>query len=300
MKTPIVIIIYNRPKKVRKLMNSIKKENKRELFIIADGPKKRCDIQLCRDSLNEIYKVKWKGKKHLIASKKNLGLKKRIKTGLDKVFRIAERAIILEDDCIPSRSFFLFSDKMLNLYKNNRKIAGVTGNNFNNKIIDQTYYFSKYSSIWGWATWRRVWKTVDIKVKFWKKFKNSKNWKKKHLNSVERKFWTEIFDNVYKGNYNSWAYPYLLSNFYRDRLTIVPKNNLVKNVGFDHSATHTKVPYPIYILKNRKLSLNKIKHPTQIKNNIDADWYDFLHVYGGKSKLFPRRILSFVRKQFLN
>ena len=61
---------------------------------------------------------------------------------------------------------FLFCEFFLDKFKNNKKIAGITGNNFQKEKIQETFYYSKFSSIWGWATWRRVWKTYDLKIKF--------------------------------------------------------------------------------------------------------------------------------------
>ena len=190
-----------------------------------------------------------------------------------------------------------FAESLLHHYKNNQKIAGISGNNFNNYDIKHTYYFSKYSSIWGWATWSRVWKTVDINITFWKNFKKTEKWKNKFKDKSELKFWTNIFNDVKNGKFNSWAYPYLLSNFYHNRFTIVPKKNLVTNVGFGKEATNTFKANKIYLLKNNKLNLKKIIHPTIFKNYEEADYYDFLNVYGGKSIKFPRNIYNYFKQQ---
>ena len=299
MNTPLVLFIYNRPKNVKKIILNIRKIKPKKIFVFADGPKNNKDKLNCIKSIQALNKVDWTKEIQIIKNKTNLGLKKNIKKGLDIVFKKCSKAIILEDDCIPNKSFFKFCEIFLDYYKNEKKIAGITGNNFNNLSGYDTYYFSKYSSIWGWATWKRVWETVDINILFWKKFKKSKKWKNYFHDKTECEFWTKIFDDVYDGKYNSWAYPYLLSNFYHQRLTIVPKKNLVENIGFNKNATNTYQKYEIYNQKKNKMSFKNIIHPKIISNNLKADYFDFLNVYGGKKMKFPRNLLNYFKDNFI-
>ena len=289
--SPVVIFIYNRKKETSTLVKRLSKFKFTDVIFIFDGPKNNnIDKQKCLEVQDIIYNLNWNCKIRYIKSKKNLGLKKRISTGLDSVFKLHERAIILEDDCIPNISFFNFCEKFLEEYKNNKKIAGITGNNFQKEKIKETFYFSKFSSVWGWATWRRVWKTYDIKIKFWKKFKHSEEWKNMCSNPTERLFWNKIFDKVYDNKINSWAYSNTLCNWYHNRLTIVPKHNLIKNIGFSHEATNTKKINKIYFPKVKNLQLKKVIYPRFILPNIKADKFHFDFVFGGNSLKFPKNI----------
>lgn len=299
MNTPLVLFVYNRPENVNKIISKLKDIKPKKIFVFADGPKNEKDKLNCEKTIKNLKKIKWSTKIQIIKNKKNLGLKKNVKKGLDFVFNKCSKAIILEDDCIPNKSFFNFCEIFLDYYSNEKKIAGITGNNFNNLSGDETYYFSKYSSIWGWATWKRVWKTVDTNILFWKSFKKSKKWKNYFVDKKELEFWTKIFDDVYAKKYNSWAYPYLLSNFYYKRLTVVPKKNLVVNIGFNKNATNTFKKYDIYNLKSNYISFNKIIHPKKIKNNLEADHYDFLNVYGGKKMKFPRNLFNYFKEKLI-
>lgn len=240
LKTPVVIIVYNRPNLTKKLLNKLSIVKPKNLVIISDGAKPdQKDIKKVLKIKKIVKQINWKCKKLYISSKKNLGLKKRVHSGLNIVFQNYNKAIIFEDDCIPNKSFF-FCEKLLDLYKNNKKISTISGNKFNSIEIKNSYYFSKYSSIWGWASWKRSWNSFDIKIKFWPKYKKSKRWIKDFPDIVERIFWEKKFDKVYNGTIKSWAYPFLLNNFYHRNLTIIPKYNLVKNIGFGVNATHTK------------------------------------------------------------
>jgi len=278
---PIVIIVYNRPFQTKKLLKKLEDVKPKNLIIISDGPKKNSlDIKKNLEVRKITKKINWSCKKIYINSKHNLGLKKRIYTGLNFVFKKFDQAIILEDDCLPNDSFFYFCNKLLKVYKKNKKICSISGNNFNDTRINDSFYFSKYSSIWGWATWKRSWEQFDINIKFWPKYKKSKKWKEDCPDIVERIFWEKIFNKVYKKQINSWAYPYLLNNFYLNRLTIVPKYNLVKNIGFGRNATNTTNYEKLFFPSLRKIQ-KKLKIPKEILQNYRADKIDFGNVYGG-------------------
>ena len=146
---PVVIMVYNRPKQTKRLLKNLEKIKPKNLIIISDGAKKNThDLMKVNKVQNIIKQINWNCKKLYISSKYNLGLKKRIYSGLNIVFRNYNQAIILEDDCIPNKSFFYFCEKLLNIYKNNKKITSISGNNFNSININESYYFSKYSSKW--------------------------------------------------------------------------------------------------------------------------------------------------------
>ena len=295
---PVVIMVYNRPKQTKRLLKNLEKIKPKNLIIISDGAKKNThDLMKVNKVQNIIKQINWNCKKLYISSKYNLGLKKRIYSGLNIVFRNYNQAIILEDDCIPNKSFFYFCEKLLNIYKNNKKITSISGNNFNSININESYYFSKYSSIWGWATWKRSWKKFDIKMKFWPKYRKSQKWKNDCPDIVERTFWEKNFDSVYKGVINSWAYPFLLNNFYHNHLTIVPKYNLVKNIGFGKNATNTNKYEKKFSPMVKNLNQNLII-PKKIIQNVEADILDFGNVFGGGRR--NKQPIKFFYMMYLN
>src|SRR5207248_1893350 len=98
-------------------------------------------------------------------SEVNLGCRKRVWSGLDWAFERTDRAIILEDDCLPDQSFFQFCEELLEKYADNPQVMHIGGTNFQQDnptfSIAQSYYFSHIAQIWGWATWKRAWKKYD-------------------------------------------------------------------------------------------------------------------------------------------
>ena len=221
---------------------------------------------------------------------KNLGCKKSNLEALNWFFKKEKFGIILEDDCIASVEFFRFCEIMLKKYKNNKKIYCISGSNFQKKSIDDnSYYFSKYSHCWGWATWRDRWQDNDGHISFWQKFKKTNKWNSLHKYKIEKQYWNKIFENVYNGKFDSWAYPWSLSVWKKEGLTITPNANLIKNIGFGEESTHS------LFLKNSIKYLNKnrykakIVHPKKIIANNDADLYVFKNHFQGHKYLWPYR-----------
>ncbi len=118
--TPVAFIIFNRPDKTKKVFEEIRKAKPSKLFIIADGPRKNNDEDnhLCLETRDIVEKIDWDCKVHKDYSNNNIGLRKRVSTGLNWVFEHTEEAIILEDDCVPHPSFFRFCEELLDYYRN--------------------------------------------------------------------------------------------------------------------------------------------------------------------------------------
>jgi len=311
IKTPVVFFIFNRPVITAKTFDIIRKQRPSELFIVADGPREGNseDILKCSEVRNIVEKINWPCMVQRNYSNINLGLKKRISSGLDWVFSNVDRAIILEDDVAPSDSFFHFCEVLLEDFKNDRKIVSITGNNFQDGLIRNhgSYYFSKYSHVWGWATWKRAWDLYEEDIQFWPEWSSSEEWKIHTPDKVERKFWDKIFSDVAIGKINStWDYSWTASIWRQGGLTITPNVNLVKNIGFGKDASHTKNIKSKYSnMETQKLS--RIIHMNEeVTQNIVADKYTFDNHYGGAKLRFPIVILfhiykfslSFIRKYY--
>ena len=75
-KIPILIIIFNRPKKFKKMIQALKKTRPRCIYIFANGPRDNHekDIKLCDDTRNLIKKINWKCKIYTNFKKKILEL----------------------------------------------------------------------------------------------------------------------------------------------------------------------------------------------------------------------------------
>lgn len=280
---PVVFIIFNRPDTAKQVFAEIAKARPKHLLVIADGPRPDHpeDIHSCAAARRVIEDVNWDCEIKTNYSDVNLGCGVRPATGLDWVFQHYEEAIILEDDCLPNPSFFRYCAILLEKYKNEPRVMAISGNNFQRGVKrgEASYYFSRYPHCWGWATWRRAWRHYDFKMSDWSALKHS-FWLKNYVKDrKEATYWEATFDSVYQKNrFDVWDYQWLFACWKSNGLTIIPNLNLVSNIGFSATATHTKDDiYQVANLPAQSMSFPLIE-PNKIERNKEADSFTF-HKY---------------------
>ena len=297
--TPIAYIIFNRPRYTRQTFAAIRAAQPKELFLLADGPRATHpdDSALCAEVQEIVSNIDWPCVVHRNFSPINLGLKGRVSSGLDWVFSQVERAIILEDDCLPHPDFFNFCDELLERYAYDEKVWVITGDNHQQgkRRGEASYFFSHYSDCWGWATWRRAWGHYQGDIAFWPEWRASQQWQDMGLDSVETKFWTDIFSRVHSNSISSsWFYPWLGSIWHGGGITATANVNLVSNIGIGPDATHTialaeQPGAPVS-------ALGTLTHPPKVEINREADLCTFNHRHGGLRLRFPYTLLPLPRR----
>jgi len=270
LNVPLLFLIFNRPDTTQQVFDEIRKAQPAQLFVAADGPRKNqvADHQLCKKTREIIHQVDWDCKVFTRFQDENLGCKHAVSSAIAWFFSNVEEGIILEDDCIPDQSFFRFCQELLEKYRDDERIMMVSGNNFQfgKRRTNYSYYFSKYFHIWGWATWKRAWNYYDVDMKSWPKIKDGR-WLIDILKDKNaEKFWEKIFENTYRGTINTWDFQWVFSCWIQNGLAILPNVNLVKNIGFDGNATHTKGKN-----KQANLSVNSIHFPLKNPEFVIAD-----------------------------
>ena len=171
----------------------------------------------------------------------NLGCRKRISSGLDWVFEQVEETIVLEDDCLPDPSFFRFCEELLEVYRDDERVGIISGDNFQfgRQRTSESYYFSRFAHIWGWASWRRTWQQYDAGMQQWP-FVKEGGWLTDILQDTKMvKYWSKNFDAVFNNKIDTWDYQLVFSIWIQARLNIMPTVNLVSNIGFGADAMHT-------------------------------------------------------------
>ena len=225
----------------------------------------------------------------------NLGCKIRVSSGLDWVFSEVEEAIILEDDCLPHPSFFAFCEELLEKYRNDSRIMQICGSNVlkDQVNIDDSYYFSKYGPIWGWASWRRAWQYYDVDMKLWVEVKKTKLYYDFCNSKKEVDIRLKLFDNLVSGNIDTWDYQWGFAKMINSGLSIIPKTNLVSNIGFREDATHlTDSKSPLANLATYAIKFPLI-HPLFIHRHRIAD-----HIFS-KNFFCGISLNSFLQKIYL-
>ena len=299
--TPVVLIIYKRPDTTSKVLDAIAKVRPVKLFVIADGANRNnpTEIEKINQTRALLEQIEWKCEIRKNFANVNLGLRKRVVSGLNWVFDQVDQAIILEDDCVPDPSFFRFCDELLERYQDDQRIMTISGVNFQNgrKRTSYSYYFSRYNHCWGWATWRRSWVYYDDSMSLWPMIRDGE-WLMDLLDGdrIAVNYWEKIFDKVNQAIFDSWAYRWTFINWVQGGLTILPNENLVSNIGFGSDATHTshrssKANMPVKAIDF------PLSHPPFVIRDRKADQYTQKQHFGtGYVKTIKRTTAHFLRK----
>lgn len=274
LRTPVAFLIYNRPEYTTRVFAEIARARPPKLLIVADGPRpnKQGDREKCTAARAVIQQVDWHCELLTNFANENLGCRRRVSSGLDWVFATVDQAIILEDDCVPTQSFFKFCEELLTMYKSDERVMHIGGNNF---LLDHTprrsgYYFSRYPHIWGWASWRRAWSHYDVDLKRWSGTTNKNAFLRFFPTKSEREFWIKTWNDVCTYKIDTWDYQWVFACVARNALSVVPAVNLVSNIGFGSTATHTNSQHPAANLTAEDMEF-PMKHPKALAWNNEAD-----------------------------
>lgn len=213
----------------------------------------------------------------------NLGLRHRVVSGLSWVFEQVEEAIILEDDCLPDPTFFRYCDELLERYRDDPRVAMISGDNLQHGVSHgpDSYFFSKFTCNWGWATWRRAWEFYDPHLVAWGKLRKTP-WLREHLrDTMAFEYWRIAFDSIYRLGemFNNWDYQWTFACWLQNGLSVAPNRNLVSNIGFDADSNSGLVDTPLGNIPTEAMDF-PLRHPSKIVPDLDADEYLQRFAYG--------------------
>jgi hypothetical protein len=291
MSVPIVIVFFNRSEPLKEVYEAVRKSKTSQLFLVQDGPREnnpddKINILKCREIFENID---WDCEVKTNYSDCNLGCGERVYSGLNWVFGNVDKAIILEDDCVPSASFFPFCEELLVKYENDFRISQICGMNHlgEYKGVDESYFFSNTGSCWGWATWKRAWDLMEFDMPYLKEsqipnlIKNNYLLQKHNRASSYLKHGTSLLDKQSKNQkLSAWTYQFNMTKVLYSQFNIVSTKNLINNIGMTADSTHTASSYKIlpsgvrdvYFQKTHKIKM-PIIHPKYL---IVDDRYETL------------------------
>lgn len=274
LKTPVALLIYKRPSTTEKVFEAIRQAKPPQLLVIANAPRpdQPGEAEKCAATRAIIDRVDWDCQVFKNYADTFLSCKDRISSGLDWVFETVDRAIVLEDDCVPDPSFFRFCDEMLERYQDDERVTSIAGTSYQiqRQRSQYSYYFSHYNLLWGWATWRRVWQHYDVNMKLWPEIRDS-GWLVDCLgNEQTANHWSRSFERTYNG-FDTWDDQWVLSCWIQSGLSIVPNVNLVSNIGFGNESTHTKDSFDWRAAMPTAPIAFPLKHPEFVIRDVQAD-----------------------------
>lgn len=275
MHTAVLFLVFNRPDLTEIVFEAIRKAKPPRIYLAADGPRNDNDKILCDKVRQIISSVDWPCEVKTLYHNNNLGCKIAVSTAISWFFENEEEGIILEDDILPDTSFFTYCEKLLDYYRNSQHVMMISGcNPVSGKYVSPySYEFSNYSLVWGWASWKRAWKLYDVNMVKWPIYKKKQSLKT--IPNVTKNFeaiWTDIYEKTYNNQIDTWDFQWFFAINTNHSFMIIPKENLIINLGFREDATHSHQGTPDYIknLLQGKAS-KELVHPPSISNNVQID-----------------------------
>lgn len=263
---PVKINVWIRPECQRKQFEVIKKARPSILFVTSDGGRNKKEWDII-NKLRKMYdtEIDWNCTVYKLYEKINNGLYGIWKKRNELIWSNVDRCIFLEDDQIPSTSYFKFCAEMLEKYENDERINCICGMNHLgiSENVSSDYFFSKQGSIWGYATWKRTYeKYFDFD---YGKDKYVMNLLKRHTKG-NAAFWKRLkaygrSDN-FEGHIAATEFFIEFSMYAQYQLQIIPKKNMISNIGCTENSQHSD-------------DLNVLPHATRKIFNMQIYEMDF-------------------------
>lgn len=297
IETSVTLIVFNRPDFVEKQVEVLRKVQPRKLFVISDAARvdRPGEDEKVARSRELLLHPDWDCEVVTNFAKENMRCDPRIKSGLDWVFSQVDRSIVLEDDCVPDESFFLFCDELLEKYKDDERIGYIAGSNQIRKVhVKESYTFAFHGWTLGWATWSRAWNGQEDLLAAYRKEGNA-FWERREFPKYEREDLEKNLKKYAKGNGFPWDFNFAGNVCKKGQLSIVPCENLVVHVGFRGDATHATQPFYGYDATTYSLEFPLV-HPKMVEENKKYE-LEAYRMFRGESLWRKMLTVDFYRRQ---
>lgn len=240
---PVLLLIFNRPQKTKRVFEAVRQSRPHRLFLAADGPRlgHSKDVELCREARRVVGEVDWPCTVETLFRDRNLGCRRGVEEGISWFFSRVGRGIILEDDCVPSSSFFTYCSELLDRFGDDDTVMMVGGTNQLGSLNSDgsSYVFTRQYNQWGWATWGEAWNHYHSALGLWHQ-PDTRSLVRSRMHPRNYELLERRVDAVTSGQLDTWDFIWHVALHANQALATVPAHNLVANIGFDETATHTK------------------------------------------------------------
>ncbi|MFI3277969.1 MAG: hemolysin activation protein [Rikenellaceae bacterium] len=289
----VLLIFFVRDDVFSKTFAAVKEARPRRLLLFQDGAREgRADdiegIRKCREIAMDID---WDCELYTNFQEANIGCDPATFYSHKWAFSLVDKCIILEDDCLPSLSFFPFCEELLAKYENDTRINRICGMNSleSSESCPYDYFFADAGSVWGWATWKRV---ADLWEEDYGFTDDSYSMKLLRQNKPDKTY-TRVINKCL--SHKKTAKPYWESiNTYgrllNSQLVIIPKYNLISNIGTTQNATHVMADIRVLPRRVKRLFFMKtfqyefpLKSPKYVV--CDSNYRKLIQLGGAKDKI---------------
>jgi hypothetical protein len=241
---PVLLVVFNRPDKARRLIEALGEVKPTHLYVAADGPRpdRPEDQERCELTRSVASNVDWPCAVKTRFLKNNLGCGRAVSSAISWFFEHEDRGVILEDDCLPHPHLFSFCSELLDRYADDERVMRIAGfSPYPQRECPYDYHFSRRFYCWGWATWHRAWKHFVYELDALDEEALAEMVRAYFPFYYQRKPCTDTLRRIRSGALKTWAIRWDVACFAQNGLSIVPERNLVTNIGVgEEEATHTK------------------------------------------------------------
>jgi len=282
--TAVLFLVFNRLDTTKEVFEAIRKAKPPRLYIAADGARSRREgeaekVRAVREYV--MKRIDWNCEVKTLFREQNYGCKMAVSGAIDWFFDNEKAGIILEDDCLPSQSFFWFCEALLDRYKDDMRVWNIGGYKHPYLKGDQySYNFSRFTQIWGWATWANRWKHYDVTLEKYRQNRNLLVDFEFFREDFENRSRQKILDRLADGLIDTWDYQWNFAVRINHGLSVRPRVNLIQNIGFGADATHTKG-------ENSEIASNKA-----VEIAFPLNHPEMIMVYKKDDRLFAKKSLA--------
>lgn len=273
MRSAVLLIIYKRESTTRRVFDAIRQAQPPRLYIAANAPNplKEDDPEKCENTRRCTERIDWPCDVKRLYRKEHLSAGVSISSAISWFFENEEEGIILEDDVLPHTDFFKYCDEMLEKYRDDERIHLIAGRNSffdETPVHEYSYFFSRYMMIWGWASWRRVWKTYqfDLSSIMEKDYAEKVNRYPKKV----RPFLWNIYNAMREHKVDTWDHQFFVNMVMNERYCIIPFTNMTENLGMG-SPDGTHSPADAKRTNHKASSPYPLAHPDAVYYNQIID-----------------------------
>ena len=275
---PVLLIFFARPETFERVFEQVRIARPSTLLLWQDGPRENRpdDIEGIKRCREIVENIDWDCKVYRMYNEKNYGCDPSIHYAHKWAFNIVDKCIVLDDDFLVSQSFFPFCKELLDKYENDERINHICGFNLLGESENCPYdYLFSYAGSGAWAGWRRVSQSWDSTYSFLQD--------KYAIKNLRKKYGRKFFDLRYKIAVRDaslgiafWESIFGFDALLNNRYAIIPKKNLVSNIGMTYGSTHSKAEVKMLPKVQQKIFNNPIneiefplKHPEYIVPDFD-------------------------------
>lgn len=274
--SPVLLIAFNRPEETSRVISRLREVKPRRIYFSVDGPRmnRPDDKDLVEMTKSLKSQFDWDCSVSVRFLDENVGCGLGVSTAITWALKSEENIIILEDDIVPTISFFEYCDELLERYLDDQQVFAISGCNFvpTKKLpAAESYRFSSIPHVWGWAVWKRSWETYSLDISDWRKSLSIRELHKSLGGSILATFmWSRTFDLMAAGKIDTWDYQLFYAVLKSKSKVATANVNTVTNIGFRDNATHTALA-PRYLLDAQEIRF-PLRHPSKSINGEVDQW----------------------------